>query len=171
MKYGRSDLVKTTGLSEALSAEQQIPPEEKAKAEELAADLEQLGPTFIKMGQLLSTRVELLPPPYLEALSRLQDKVEPFSFGEVEKIVNEKIGENLKVEKKIMSKEDAEKSGALHFFGDKYGEEVSVYYIGDYSKEFCGGPHVENTGTLGKFKIVKEEAVSSGVRRIKAVLE
>jgi len=95
MKYGRSDLVKTTGLSEALSAEQQIPPEEKAKAEELAADLEQLGPTFIKMGQLLSTRVELLPPPYLEALSRLQDKVEPFSFGEVEKIVNEELGVRL----------------------------------------------------------------------------
>ena len=95
MKYGRSDLVKTTGLSEALSAEQQVPPEEKAKAEELAADLEQLGPTFIKIGQLLSTRVELLPPAYLEALSRLQDRVEPFSFGEVEKIVSEELGVRL----------------------------------------------------------------------------
>jgi len=95
MKYGRADLVKSTGLSEALAAEQQAPPEEKAKADELANDLEQLGPTFVKIGQLLSTRVELLPPPYLEALSRLQDKVEPFGFGEVEKIVSAELGVRL----------------------------------------------------------------------------
>ncbi|HEY2799586.1 MAG TPA: AarF/UbiB family protein [Chthoniobacterales bacterium] len=92
MKYGRSDLVKTTGLSEALEAEQRVAPEEVAKADELADDLEKLGPTFVKIGQLLSTRVELLPPAYLEALSRLQDKVEPFSFAEVEKIVSEELG-------------------------------------------------------------------------------
>jgi predicted unusual protein kinase regulating ubiquinone biosynthesis (AarF/ABC1/UbiB family) len=95
MKYGRSDLVKTTGLTEALAAEQRVPPQEAAKANELASDLEQLGPTFVKVGQLLSTRVELLPPPYLEALSRLQDKVEPFGFGEVEKIVSEELGVRL----------------------------------------------------------------------------
>jgi alanyl-tRNA synthetase len=75
-----------------------------------------------------------------------------------------------------MKKSDAEKTGALHFFGEKYPDEVNVYYIGDsldsaYSKEFCGGPHVENTNVLGKFKIAKEEAVSAGVRRIKAILE
>jgi alanyl-tRNA synthetase len=75
-----------------------------------------------------------------------------------------------------MPKAEAEKTGARHFFGEKYPDEVSVYYIGDslesaYSKEFCGGPHVENIGTLGKFRIAKEEAVSAGVRRIKAVLE
>jgi alanyl-tRNA synthetase len=75
-----------------------------------------------------------------------------------------------------MKKDEAEKTGALHFFGDKYGDEVNVYFIGEnlenaYSKEFCGGPHVENTKELGVFKILKEEAVSSGVRRIKAVLE
>ena len=81
MKYGRSDLVKTTGLSEVLEGEQRVAPAEAAKANELAADLEKLGPTFVKLGQLLSTRVELLPQAYLEALSRLQDKVEPFSFG------------------------------------------------------------------------------------------
>ncbi|MGH7936483.1 MAG: ABC1 kinase family protein, partial [Chthoniobacterales bacterium] len=92
MKYGRSDLVKTTGLSEALEAEQRVAPEEAAKADELAEDLEKLGPTFVKIGQLLSTRVELLPTAYLEALSRLQDKVEPFSFAEVEKIVREELG-------------------------------------------------------------------------------
>ncbi len=94
----------------------------------------------------------------------------------VEDTVNEKIKLNLPVKKEVMKKTDAEKTGALHFFGEKYPDEVNVYYIGDsldsaYSKEFCGGPHVENVGTLGKFKIQKEEAVSAGVRRIKAVLE
>jgi alanyl-tRNA synthetase len=94
----------------------------------------------------------------------------------VEETVNEKIKLKLPVNKIIMKKSDAEKTGALHFFGDKYGDEVNVYYIGDnldsaYSKEFCGGPHVTNTEVLGNFRILKEEAVSAGVRRIKAVLE
>jgi len=94
----------------------------------------------------------------------------------VEEIVNEKIQAKLPVQRIELPKEEAEKSGALHFFGDKYGDVVSVYYIGDdlkssFSKEFCGGPHVQNTSELGHFKIQKEEAVSQGVRRIKAVLE
>ena len=94
----------------------------------------------------------------------------------VEEIVNEKINAALPVNKVILKKEEAEKSGALHFFGEKYGDEVSVYFIGDslenaYSKEFCGGPHVTNTSVLGTFKIQKEEAVSAGVRRIKAILK
>lgn len=94
----------------------------------------------------------------------------------VEDTVNEKIKLSLPVKKDVMKKSDAEKTGALHFFGDKYGDEVNVYYIGDsldsaYSKEFCGGPHIDNTGTLGIFKIQKEEAVSAGTRRIKATLE
>lgn len=93
----------------------------------------------------------------------------------VEDIVNEKIQAKLPVNKQVMKKEDAEKTGALHFFGEKYPDEVNVYYVGDnldtaYSKEFCGGPHVENTGALGNFKITKEEAVSAGVRRIKGIL-
>ncbi len=92
MKYGRSDLVQTSGLDEALATEQKVEPKQAAKAEELATDLEQLGPTFVKLGQLLSTRVELLPPAYLEALSRLQDKVEPFGFAEVEEIVSSELG-------------------------------------------------------------------------------
>src|SRR5881392_3571874 len=91
-KYGRSDLVKETGLEETLTAEERVTPKEAAKADELATDLEKLGPTFVKLGQLLSTRVELLPPAYLQALSRLQDEVEPFTFGEVEKIVTEELG-------------------------------------------------------------------------------
>jgi ubiquinone biosynthesis protein len=92
VKYGRSDLMKDAGLEETLDAEQRVTPKEAAKAEELASDLEKLGPTFIKLGQLLSTRVELLPRAYLEALARLQDKVEPFPFDEVEKIVTSELG-------------------------------------------------------------------------------
>lgn len=93
----------------------------------------------------------------------------------VEDIVNGNIARKLVVHRVELPKAEAEKTGALHFFGDKYGDIVSVYYIGDsmetaISKEFCGGPHVENIGTLGTFKIQKEEAVSAGVRRIKAVL-
>jgi alanyl-tRNA synthetase len=94
----------------------------------------------------------------------------------VEAIVNEKIKAQLPVNKVIMPIKEAEKTGARHFFGEKYGDEVSIYYIGDslegaYSKEFCGGPHVSNTSELkGTFKISKEEAVSAGVRRIKAIL-
>lgn len=95
VKYGRSDLVKQSGLDETLGAEQRATPAEKAKASELADDLEKLGPTFVKLGQLLSTRVELLPKAYLEALGRLQDKVEPFSFAEVEKIVASELGVRL----------------------------------------------------------------------------
>jgi alanyl-tRNA synthetase len=95
---------------------------------------------------------------------------------QVEKIVNEKIAAALPVHKVVMPKAAAEQTGARHFFGEKYPDEVSIYYIGDslesaYSKEFCGGPHVENISTLGHFTISKEEAVSAGVRRIKAVLE
>jgi alanyl-tRNA synthetase len=93
----------------------------------------------------------------------------------VENIVNEKISEALPVNMVTLPKIDAIESGALHFFADKYGDMVHVYFIGNtletaISKEFCGGPHVKNTGELGKFKIAKEEAVSQGVRRIKAVL-
>jgi len=91
-KYGRSDLVKQTGLESTLEAARPMPPKQAGKADELAADLESLGPTFVKLGQLLSTRVELLPRPYLDALSRLQDEVEPFGFGEVEKIVSTELG-------------------------------------------------------------------------------
>jgi alanyl-tRNA synthetase len=100
----------------------------------------------------------------------------------VESIVNEKIKAALPVSVVSLPFSEAEKTGALHFFGEKYADTVTVYYIGEgadekgtgmadaYSKEFCGGPHVKNTSELGVFKIQKEEAVSQGVRRIKAVL-
>ena len=88
-----------------------------------------------------------------------------------EDLVNEWIKEDLKVTIETMNKEDAIKSGAECMFIEKYPEEVTVYTIGNVSKELCGGPHVQHTGELGHFKIVKEEACSSGVRRIKAILE
>ena len=89
----------------------------------------------------------------------------------VEEIVNEWIKEDLPVTVETMKKEDALKSGAECMFIEKYPDEVTVYTIGNVSKELCGGPHVKHTGELGHFKIVKEEASSQGVRRIKAILE
>ena len=70
-----------------------------------------------------------------------------------------------------MSFEDALKSGALAYFKQKYPERVNVYSIGEFSKELCGGPHVEHTGQIGHIKIIKEESVSAGVRRIRATVE
>src|SRR5712691_9101119 len=93
IKYGRSDLVKQTDLQIASGASKRaLAKTAQPKAEELAADLEKLGPTFIKLGQLLSTRGDLLPEPYLEALARLQDQIEPFSFDQVEQIVSSELG-------------------------------------------------------------------------------
>ena len=89
----------------------------------------------------------------------------------VENLVNEWIEEGLTVTVQEMKKEDALKSGAECMFIEKYPDIVTVYTIGDVSKELCGGPHVKNTKELGKFKIKKEEASSAGVRRIKAILE
>lgn len=89
---------------------------------------------------------------------------------EVSQIVNEWIGNNLDVKCEEMKKEDAVASGAEHQFIERYPDIVTVYSIGDVSKEICTGPHVKNTSELGKFVIKKEEASSSGVRRIKAVL-
>ena len=89
----------------------------------------------------------------------------------VENLVNEWISEGLDVTVKEMSKEEAINSGAECMFIEKYPDIVTVYSIGDISHELCGGPHVKNTSELGHFKIVKEEASSSGVRRIKAILE
>jgi alanyl-tRNA synthetase len=97
-------------------------------------------------------------------------KMSPEQIAEVEKIVNEQVQKALPIEQKIMPKEEAEKLGAEHEFGAKYPDNVSVYFVDD-SIEFCGGPHVSNTRELGHFKIIKEEASSAGVRRIKAVLE
>ena len=99
------------------------------------------------------------------------EKMTKEQLEEVEKIVNEKIAEDLPVTCEEMTLEEAKASGATGLFENKYGEKVKVYSIGDFSKEICGGPHVTHTAELGHFKIKKEESSSAGVRRIKAILE
>lgn len=95
----------------------------------------------------------------------------------VEQIVNGKIKSDLKVNKKTMPKAKADEIGAIGLFDEKYGDLVNIYYIGPndkieeaYSKEFCGGPHTKDTGVLRNFKIIKEESVGSGIRRIYATI-
>ena len=89
---------------------------------------------------------------------------------QVEDIVNEQIKKDLPVTMEIMDLEEAKNSGARALFGEKYESKVKVYSIGDFSKEVCGGPHVEHTGLIGTFKIAKEQSSSAGVRRIRAVI-
>jgi len=89
----------------------------------------------------------------------------------VEDLVNDAIQRKLPVSMETMTLEEAQKAGSTALFAGKYGEQVKVYTMGDFSKEVCGGPHVKNTSELGRFKIKKEEASSAGVRRIRAILE
>lgn len=103
------------------------------------------------------------------------EKMTTEQIRKAEELVNGAIAKNFSVNFAEMSPREAEKFGALGFFGHKYGDKVKVYTVGEgkniFSREICGGPHAERTEELGHFKIVKEEAVSSGIRRIKAVLE
>jgi ubiquinone biosynthesis protein len=128
-KYGRSDLVQQMGLDEPLD-----PPTQKAKRsgtaapEELADDLEAMGPTYVKLGQVLSSRPDLLPEPYLNALARLQDNVKPFSYAEVERIVMTELGVRIS---KAFSRFDPEPMaaaslGQVHFAALREGREVVV---------------------------------------------
>jgi len=97
-------------------------------------------------------------------------KVSEQEFAEIENIVNEKIEENIQLQHwRNIPFEEAQKMGALMFFGDKYGDKVNVVQFGDFSKEFCGGTHVKNTGDIGYFKIRSESSSASGVRRIEAI--
>ena len=97
-------------------------------------------------------------------------KVTPEELKVIEDAVNEVIKRDLPVTWQEMSVAEAKEQNAIGVFDDRYGQVVKVYTIGDVDKQICGGPHAERTGVLGTFKIVKEEASSSGVRRIKAVL-
>ena len=98
-------------------------------------------------------------------------KLTPEELKAVEDLVNEQIGRHLPITCEEMTVAEAKAQGAIGLFESKYGERVKVYTMGDFSKEICGGPHAQNTGDLGHFVIKKEEASSSGVRRIKAILE
>lgn len=105
------------------------------------------------------------------------EKLTPEQIKKVETIVNAKIQADLQVKKELLTQDEADKKGAIGLFKEKYGDKISIYEIGPstnsgqaYSTEYCGGPHVEHTSEVGKFKIIKEESVSAGQRRIKAIL-
>jgi alanyl-tRNA synthetase len=89
----------------------------------------------------------------------------------VEALVQEWIDNGIPVEREVVPQDEARRQGAIGLFDEHYSGLVSVYRIGDKSLEFCGGPHVHNTGELGHFKIVKEQSVGAGLRRIRAILE
>jgi len=96
-------------------------------------------------------------------------KISSDELNQIEMMVNDAIVHDFVVNKDILNKDEAIKAGAKAFFGDKYGEKVRVVSIGDFSKELCGGTHVNRTGEIGMFKIISESSISSGVRRIEAV--
>lgn len=101
------------------------------------------------------------------------EKMTPEQIQQVEDIVNEQIKRDLPVHAEQLTVDEAKARGAIGLFEDKYaqiGGKINVYFVGDFSKEICGGPHVQHTGELGGIKIVKEEASSAGIRRIKAIL-
>ncbi len=97
-------------------------------------------------------------------------KMTPEEIAKTEKIVNEVIAQNLPIRCGETTVDEAKTRGAIGVFDAKYGDKVKVYFMGDFSKEICGGPHADNTGNLKNFKILKEEAVAAGIRRIKAVI-
>jgi alanyl-tRNA synthetase len=129
-------------------------------------------------GQSVAQQGSLVCPEYLRFDFTYPKALKAEQIREVEKLVREKIVEDLPVNCVVMAKEEAEKVGAMALFGEKYGSEVRVVAIGvdaensvseAFSKEFCGGTHVEQIGTIGGFKIIKEESISAGVRRITAL--
>lgn len=122
------------------------------------------------LGEHVQQRGSNITPERLRFDFAHPEKLTESQVKAVEALVNSKIAAALPVSVETMSPEEAGKRGAIGLFGHKYGESVTVYSIGDYSKEICTGPHVQNTKELGYFEITKEEAVSAGVRRIKAVL-
>ena len=123
-----------------------------------------LGPEVRQMGSDITAERTRFDFSFNRKLSDKETK-------EVEDLVNEAIQKDLPVSCQELPVEEAKNTGALYFFKEKYPEKVKVYSIGEFSKEFCGGPHVNNTLKVGKFKIAKQEAVGAGVRRIRAVVD
>lgn len=121
-------------------------------------------------GESVMQKGSNITPERLRFDFNIDHKLESAEILEIEKRVNKHIKQNLKVQMQETSVEKAKQLGAVGAFADKYGEIVKVYSIGKASCEICGGPHVENTSELEAFKIIKEESVSAGIRRIKAIL-
>ncbi len=123
------------------------------------------------LGEEVEQKGSNITPERLRFDFNFDRKLTPEEKQQVEAIVNEQINRELEVSFEELDIEEARKNGAIGLFEDKYGNNVKVYKMGDFSYEICGGPHVKNTKELGSFKIKKEEASSAGVRRIKAVIE
>lgn len=123
------------------------------------------------MGDTVFQRGSNITPERLRFDFSFDRKLTEDELRQVTDIVNEAISKAIPVICEEMTVEEAKAAGAIGIFGDKYGERVKVYTIEGYSKEICGGPHAQNTSELGSFKIVKEQASSAGVRRIKAVID
>lgn len=124
-----------------------------------------------KYGKDVKQRGSNITPERLRFDFNLDHKMLPEEIKEIEDAVNDAIAQEIPVVCEVMSVEEAKKQGAEGIFTNKYGEEVKVYTIGNISKEICGGPHANNTKELHHFKIIKEESSSSGIRRIKAILD
>ena len=122
-----------------------------------------LGPTANQKGSNIT-------PERLRFDFTWPEKMTDEQIKQVEDLVNQWIQQGIAVSKKVTTVEEAKNEGAMALFGSKYGDQVTLYTIGDVSKEICCGPHVENTSELGSFKITKEQSSSAGVRRIKAVI-
>ena len=146
--------------------------EKKAKQEELTAHIAELKASIQDAEEDLAKN-ESKYQNNVKLLSYLKNEKHRYEeeVKELENFVNDVISQKIEVLCEEMPIEKAKESGALGIFDNKYGEIVKVYTIGNVSKEMCGGPHAKNTFDLGKFKIMKEESSSAGVRRIKAILQ
>ncbi len=122
------------------------------------------------LGREVEQRGSNITPERLRFDFNYAQKMTPEQIKQVEDLVNDAISKKLPISFEVMSVDEAKKQGAIGLFEEKYGDQIKVYRMGDFSLEICGGPHADNTGDLVKFKILKEEASSAGVRRIKAVI-
>lgn len=122
------------------------------------------------LGGHVSQKGSNITPERLRFDFNFERKVLPEELEKIEKLVNDAIAQKLEVTCQHMTPVQAKQSGAIGLFDAKYGDDVTVYTMGDFSKEICSGPHVKNTGELGRFKIIKEESAAANIRRIKAIL-
>ncbi|MEK7138926.1 MAG: alanine--tRNA ligase-related protein [Patescibacteria group bacterium] len=165
-KFGGHGLLLETGELKATN------PEELKKATRLHTATHLLHAALRKiLGSEVKQAGSDITPERLRFDFSFPRKLTNEELKKIEYLANEVVEKDYKVLKEEMDYEDAIKSGALAFFKLKYPKRVDVYTIGDFSKELCGGPHVSRTGEIGKIKITKEEAVSAGIRRIRAILE